>query len=431
MLEDFSASIGYDKRLYPYDIQGSIAHCRMLAKQGIISSEDGEKIASALEEILDEIESGEFVFSDALEDIHMNIEARLIEKIGDVGGRLHTARSRNDQVALDTRLYLRDEINAIIGLIGELRSVLLTESRKYPDLIMPGYTHLQRAQPVLFFNHLMAYHEMFKRDAERFADCLERVNVMPLGAGALAGTTFPIDREFVAGLLGFPAVTRNSLDSVSDRDYIIEFISASSILMMHLGRLSEELILWVTEEFGFVELADAFCTGSSIMPQKKNPDIPELVRGKTGRVFGNLVAILTVMKGLPLAYNRDMQEDKEPLFDTADTVKNSLSIFAAMMSCMKVKGERMFAAADGGYSTATEIADYLVRKGLPFRDAHEVVGRIVRYCVEKDIKRVSDLALDQFNQFSKLIEEDIYEHVDLVRSTMKKADLFKIDDPDN
>lgn len=428
LVEKFSASIGFDRRLYLYDIKGSIAHCRMLTKQRIISREDGEKIIAGLEDILREIESGKFEFSEALEDVHMNIERRLTEKIGDVGGKLHTARSRNDQVALDTRLYLRDKIEEIIGKIGDFQEVVIELCKKNADVVMPGYTHLQRAQPILFSNHMMAYHEMLERDAERYGDCLRRVNIMPLGAGALAGTTFPIDRGYVAELLDFPAVTKNSMDSVSDRDFVIEFCSVSAILMMHLSRLSEELILWSSEEFGFIEISDAFCTGSSIMPQKKNPDVPELVRGKTGRVYGNLMSILSMMKSLPLAYNRDMQEDKEPLFDTIDTVAMSLQIFTEMMGELKINRESMLLAADGGYSTATEIADYLVRKGLPFREAHEVVGRIVRYCIEKGIKRMGDLTLDEFRRFSNKIEEDIFMYVDLVRSTTSKSELFKLDD---
>ncbi|MBE9503812.1 MAG: argininosuccinate lyase [Proteobacteria bacterium] len=428
LLEKFSESISYDKRLYPYDIRGSIAHCKMLAKQEIIPQADSEKIIAGLEEILQEIESGQFQFSEALEDIHMNIEKRLIDKIGDVGGKLHTARSRNDQVALDTKLYLRDTIKDVINLLGQFRSAIAELAKNNSDVIMPGYTHLQRAQPVLFANHMMAYCDMLQRDSERFDDCLKRVNVLPLGAGALAGTTFPIDREYVAGLLDFPAITRNSLDTVSDRDFVIEFCSASSILMMHLSRLSEELILWSSDEFDFIEISDAFCTGSSIMPQKKNPDIPELTRGKTGRVYGNLIAILTVMKGLPLAYNRDMQEDKEPLFDTIDTVMISVQLFTEMMKNIEINKGKMFAAAGGGYSTATEVADYLVRKGLPFRDAHAVVGNIVKYCISKDIAQVGDLSLDEFRGFSDSIENDIYEYVDLVKSTINKSKLFKIDD---
>lgn len=428
LLERLSASVGFDKRLYLYDIKGSIAHCTMLAKQGIISEKDSQEIIKGLEEIRKQIDRGEFEFSDELEDIHMNIEKRLTDNIGEAGGRLHTARSRNDQVTLDTRLYLRDKTKEIIELIGEFQSVLIDLERKHPTAIMPGYTHLQRAQPILFSNHMMAYYEMLERDAERFSDCLKRINVMPLGAGALAGTTFPIDRKYVAKLLDFPSITKNSLDSVSDRDYVIEFTAAASILMMHFSRLSEELILWSSDEFGFIEIADAFCTGSSIMPQKKNPDIPELVRGKTGRVYGNLMSLLTLMKGLPLAYNRDMQEDKEPLFDTIDTITISLQIFTEMMKNVTIDEESMLLAAGGGYSNATEVADYLVKKGLPFREAHEVVGNIVKYCIQNDIKQIGDLKIEEFQQFCDMIEDDIYIHADLERSTMSKSDLFKIDD---
>jgi argininosuccinate lyase len=414
-VEEFTASIDFDKRMYRYDIQGSIAHARMLAKQGIISPDEAQTIMRGLESILADIEAGNFEFSVALEDIHMNIEARLIERIGAVGGKLHTARSRNDQVALDVRLYLRDEVKAVLGYLDALQESLLGQAEQNLNVIMPGYTHLQTAQPVLFAHHMLAYYEMFKRDAGRMADVLGRLNYLPLGAGALAGTTFPIDREFVAEQLGFAGVTRNSLDSVSDRDFALEFCAASSILMMHLSRLSEELVLWSSADFAFIELTDAFCTGSSIMPQKKNPDVPELVRGKTGRVYGNLMALLTLMKSLPLAYNKDMQEDKEPLFDTIDTVKGSLKIFADMIRDMRVRAENMRIAAARGFSTATDVADYVVRKGLPFRQAHEVVGKTVRYCIETG-KDIPELSLEEFRQFSPLIEADIYQFVTLEAS---------------
>jgi argininosuccinate lyase len=414
-VQEFTASIDFDKRMYRYDVQGSIAHCRMLAKQGIIAAEEAETIVAGLEGILADIEAGNFEFSVALEDIHMNIEARLIERIGPVGGKLHTARSRNDQVALDVRLYLRDELKAILAYLDQLQESLLAQAEQNLAVIMPGYTHLQTAQPVLFAHHMLAYYEMMKRDAGRMVDVAKRLNVLPLGAGALAGTTFPIDREFVAEQLGFDGVTRNSLDSVSDRDFAIEFCAAASILMMHLSRLSEELILWSSADFNFIELTDAFCTGSSIMPQKKNPDVPELVRGKTGRVYGNLISLLTLMKSLPLAYNKDMQEDKEPLFDSIDTVKGSLKIFADMIALMKVKAENMRIAAARGFSTATDVADYCVRKGLPFRQAHEVVGKTVRYCVENG-KDIPELSLEEFRRFSPLIENDIYDFVTLEAS---------------
>ncbi|MBE0598917.1 MAG: argininosuccinate lyase [Desulfuromonadales bacterium] len=411
-VEEFTASIGFDKRLYRYDIEGSIAHARMLAKQGIVSADEAEQIVAGLLSILTDIEAGNFEFKVALEDIHMNIEARLIERIGPVGGKLHTARSRNDQVALDIRLYLRDEIGEILAWLDRLQQALLTQAEANLDTVMPGYTHLQTAQPVLFAHHLLAYYEMFQRDAGRLADCQRRFNLSPLGAGALAGTTFPIDREFVAEQLGFAGVTRNSLDSVSDRDFALEFCSASAIVMIHLSRLAEELILWSSADFAFIDLSDAFCTGSSIMPQKKNPDVPELVRGKSGRVIGNLVALLTLMKSLPLAYNKDMQEDKEPLFDTIDTVKGSLKIFADMIAEMRVRQENMRRAAARGFSTATDVADYLVRQGIPFRQAHEIVGKTVRYCLEQG-KDIPELSLEEFRQFSAAIGDDIYQYVTL------------------
>jgi len=414
-VEEFTASIQFDQRLYRYDIQGSIAHCRMLAKQGIITAEEADTIVAGLGGILVEIERGEFEFSIAREDIHMNVEARLIEKVGPVGGKLHTARSRNDQVAVDVRLYLRDEVDAIRKALAALRKALLDQSEKNLEVIMPGYTHLQTAQPILFSHHMLAYVEMFSRDAGRLDDLRKRLNVLPLGAGALAGTTFPIDREWVAAQLGFDGVTRNSLDSVSDRDFAIEFCSFAALLMMHLSRLAEELVLWSSADFAFIDLSDGFCTGSSIMPQKKNPDVPELVRGKTGRVYGNLIALLTLMKALPLAYNKDMQEDKEPLFDTIDTVRGSLKVFAEMIAQMTVNAARMREAAARGFSTATDVADYLVRKGLPFRQAHEVVGKTVRYCVETG-KDIPELTLEEFRQFSKKIEADIFAAVTLEAS---------------
>ena len=414
-VEEFTASISFDQRMYHYDILGSITHARMLARQGIIPAAEADTIVQGLEEIRTEIEAGAFEFSVAREDIHMNIEARLIERIGAVGGKLHTARSRNDQVALDVRLYLRDEIDAIAGALIALQSALLDQAENNLDVIMPGYTHLQTAQPVLFAHHMLAYGEMLARDAGRLHDLRSRLNLLPLGAGALAGTTFAIDREWVAEQLGFAGVTRNSLDTVSDRDFALEFCSFASILMMHLSRLSEELILWSSADFAFVELSDSFCTGSSIMPQKKNPDVPELVRGKTGRTYGNLVSLLTLMKALPLAYNKDMQEDKEPLFDTIDTVRGSLKAFAGMIAEMKVNPVQMRIAAGRGFSTATDIADYLVRKGIPFRNAHEVVGKTVRFCVENG-KDIPDLTLEEFRQFSTAIDQDIFDYVTLEAS---------------
>ena len=392
-----------------------MAHARMLGRQGIISHEDVDKIVHGLKDILEQIERGSFDFSVALEDIHMNIEARLSQRIGEAGKRLHTGRSRNDQVALDLRLYLRDEVVTIITYLDLLVDALLDKAEQHIDVVMPGFTHLQSAQPILFAHHMMAYVEMFKRDKGRMEDCLQRINVLPLGAGALAGTTFPIDREYVAEQLDFPEVTRNSLDSVSDRDFALEFLADASILMMHLSRFSEELIIWSTSSFMFVELSDSFCTGSSIMPQKKNPDVPELVRGKTGRVYGNLMALLTVMKALPLAYNKDMQEDKEPIFDTIDTVKGSLKIFADMIREMKIRSDRMGAAAGSGFSTATDVADYLVRTGLPFRDAHEVVGKVVAYCVAHN-KELTELTQDEWRQFSQNLGDDIAEYITVMAS---------------
>lgn len=406
LVEEFNASISFDKRLYRHDIMGSIAHARMLAKVGIITKKEADKIVSGLKAIEKEIETGKFEFTSDLEDIHMAIEKRLIEKIGQIGGKLHTARSRNDQVALDVRLYLRDEIKELQNLIKSLQKTLANLAKKNLDCIMPGYTHLQRAQPILFSHHLLAYYEMLKRDNERLADCLVRMNVMPLGAGALAGSPYPLDRDFVAKELGFARPTDNSLDSVSDRDFCIEFCSTAAILMMHLSRFSEEMILWSSQEFGFIELSDAFSTGSSIMPQKKNPDVPELVRGKTGRVYGNLLSLLTTMKSLPLAYNKDMQEDKEELFDSIDTVKDCLAVFSPMLAAMKINKEKMLAATKGGFLTATDAADYLVKKGVPFRDSHHIIGRIVAYCI-KNKKALEDLNLKEWKGFSKKFNKDI------------------------
>lgn len=405
-VEAFTASISFDKRLYKYDIAGSIAHAKMLARVGIISKNESIKIVKGLGKIEKEIDQGSFTFSISLEDIHMNIEARLIEIIGDVGGKLHTARSRNDQVALDIRLYLRDEIQTILVKIEALIKALITIARENIDVIMPGYTHLQRAQPVLIAHHFLAYCEMLKRDRERLAECLVRVNVMPLGAGALAGTTFPIDRDYVAALLDFPKVTENSMDAVSDRDFCIEFCSVSSILMMHLSRLSEEMILWSSQEFGFIEMSDAFTTGSSIMPQKKNPDVPELIRGKTGRVYGNLINLLTLMKGLPLAYNKDMQEDKFPLFDTVDTLKACLSVLTPLVKEIRIDREAAKEATKKGFLAATDIADYLVGKGLSFRKAHEIVGKAVKLSLEKD-QDLEDLTLEEWRALSDKIDSDI------------------------
>jgi argininosuccinate lyase len=419
LVEHFTASITFDRRLYAYDIQGSIAHCRMLAKCGILTDAEADAIIHGLQEIMTEIERGEFVFDVRWEDIHMHIERRLIEKIGPVGGKLHTARSRNDQVALDVRLYLRDEIRIILHDIRQLQRTLIDLAERHLDVIMPGYTHLQRAQPIRLSHHLLAYDEMLERDHQRFTECLTRVNVLPLGAGALATTTYPIDRAYVAQLLGFPTVAENSLDAVSDRDFVIECCADASLLMMHLSRLGQEITLWCSAEFGFIELSDAFSTGSSIMPQKKNPDVAELVRGKTGRVYGHLQAMLTVMKGLPLAYNSDMQEDKEALFDVIDTVKACLRIVAPMMATLTLRSERMRSAAAEGFGTATDMADYLAAKGLPFRQAHDVVGRIVRHCLDRR-QTLEDLDLDELRTFSPLFESDVYEAIALDASVDRR-----------
>jgi argininosuccinate lyase len=382
----------------------------MLAKQRIIRARDGRKIVRGLQTIEREIDNGKFAFSPADEDIHMNIERRLTEMIGPAGGKLHTARSRNDQVALDMRLYLRDEVRIIIDGLRALQRELARAAKKYLDVIMPGYTHLQRAQPVLLSHHLLAYYDMFQRDCERLAGCLERINVLPLGSGALAGTTFPIDRAYVAKLLGFPRISKNSIDAVSDRDFLLEFVAAAAILFVHLSRLADELVLWSSQEFGFIELPDGYCTGSSMMPQKKNPDVPELIRGKTGRVFGHLQALLTIMKGLPLAYNRDLQEDKVPLFDTADTVKASVKIMAEMIGGVKVKRERMLSAAQDGFMNATDLADYLAERGTPFRAAHEVAGKVVQFCLAQG-KRIEDLTLAELKRFSNKIDKNVYDYL--------------------
>jgi len=409
-VEAFTASIDIDRRLYRHDIMGSIAHAKMLGKQRIISARDAAKIVRGLETIRREIDSGKFEFSSADEDIHMNIERRLSELIGAAGGKLHTARSRNDQVALDMRLYLRDEVTIIIESLRTLQATLAKAAKKYLDVIMPGYTHLQRAQPVLLSHHLLAYYDMFGRDRERFAAGLERINVLPLGSGAIAGTTFPIDRVYVAKLLGFPHISKNSIDAVSDRDFLLEFLAASSILFVHLSRLADEFVLWSSQEFAFVELPDGYCTGSSMMPQKKNPDVPELIRAKSGRVFGHLLALLTIMKGLPLAYNRDLQEDKLPLFDTADTVKASVRIIGEIVAGMKVQRERMLRAARDGYMNATDLADYLAERGMPFRAAHEVAGRVVQFSIAQG-KRIEELSMAELKRFSNKICNDVFNYL--------------------
>ncbi len=411
-VDDFNSSIRFDKRMYKQDIRGSIAHATMLGRQGIIPAEDSEKIVKGLKEIYTDIENDKVSFDIDAEDIHMNVEKLLTERIGDAGKRLHTGRSRNDQVALDIRMYLMDETEEIDEMLKHLLSVLISVAEENTDTIMPGYTHMQKAQPITFAHHVMAYFEMFKRDRERLADCEKRMNVMPLGSGAMAGTTYPLDRESVADMLGFAAVTQNSLDGVSDRDFAIELASTLSIIMMHLSRFCEELILWSSHEFSFVEMDDAFSTGSSIMPQKKNPDVAELIRGKTGRVYGHLIGLLTTMKGLPLAYNKDMQEDKEPIFDAVDTVKLCIPVFCDMIATMKVKKEQMLKGAKGGFTNATDLADYLVKKGMPFREAHGVVGRMVYYCVENE-KNLDDLSVEKMKEFSDIIEDDIYEAISM------------------
>ena len=406
-VERFTASVAFDRRLYHHDIEGSIAHASMLNKVGILSSEELEQIIQGLKEIKSEIENDKFQWSISLEDVHMNIEAALTSRIGDVGKKLHTGRSRNDQVATDIRLYVRDEIDQIAKLIIQLQTALLNLAEAEAETIMPGFTHLQTAQPISFGHHMMAWLEMLSRDYARLLDCRKRVNLSPLGAAALAGTTYPIDREYTAELLGFEKPTSNSLDSVSDRDFAIEIASFASILMTHLSRFSEELVLWTSAQFNFIDLPDRFCTGSSIMPQKKNPDVPELIRGKTGRVNGHLVSLLTLMKSQPLAYNKDNQEDKEPLFDLLDTVKDCVFAYSEMMPAVSCKKEVMYDAAKRGYATATDLADYLVNKGLAFRDAHEVVGKSVAFAIEKE-KDLSELSLQDLQSFSELIEEDVF-----------------------
>jgi len=406
-VERFTASVQFDKRLYHHDIQGSLAHAKMLATVGVLTKAELKQIEGGMAEIRSDIETGTFDWSITLEDVHMNIEARLTERIGITGKKLHTGRSRNDQVATDIRLYLRDEIDAIATELTRLQQGVLQVAEREADTIMPGFTHLQTAQPVTFGHHLLAWNEMLQRDHGRLLDCRERMNFSPLGAAALAGTTYPIDRAQTAKLLGFTAATENSLDSVSDRDFAIEFASFASILLMHLSRFSEELILWTSAQFNFIHLPDRFCTGSSIMPQKKNPDVPELVRGKSGRVFGHLMGLLTLMKSQPLAYNKDNQEDKEPLFDTIDTVKDCLKAYADMIPALQAKPEVMREAARRGFSTATDLADYLVRRGVAFRDAHEIVGKAVGYGV-KTGKDLADMSLDELQKFGPQIEKDVF-----------------------
>lgn len=410
-LERFNASLPFDRRLYAQDIQGSIAHCRMLAKQGILTDHEASMMTGALSETLAELASGDEALLSSYEDIHTLVEKKLVEKVGPLGEKLHTARSRNDQVALDTRMYVREAVQRVISLIRAMQEALLDLAEKHIEVIGPGYTHLQRAQPILLAHHLLAYHEMLKRDAQRYQDSMKRLNVLPLGSAALAGSTFTIDRDMVARELGFDAVSANSMDAVSDRDFVLEFLFASSVLMMHMSRLSEELILWSSREFGFVALPDALCTGSSIMPQKKNPDLPELVRGKTGRVYGHLMALLTTMKALPLAYNKDMQEDKEGLFDTVDTVEQCLVVMSRLLRGVTFDAKAMRKAAEQGYLVATDLADYLVGKGVTFRSAHEVVGRMVLHAMNQG-KELAELTLEEMRKFAQEIEEDVYQWLD-------------------
>jgi len=418
-VEAFTASVQFDQRMYRQDIAGSRAHAKMLNKITVLSDDDLAAILGGLDKVEQEISSGEFDWSIALEDVHMNIEARLTELVGDAGKRLHTGRSRNDQVATDIRLYLREQIDFINNEIGRLLEGVLAVAEREAASIMPGFTHLQVAQPVTFGHHVMAWHEMLKRDASRFADCQQRMNMSPLGAAALAGTSYPIDREFTASELGFSAPTQNSLDSVSDRDFAIEFCAAAAILLVHMSRMSEELVIWSSAQFDFIELPDRFCTGSSIMPQKKNPDVPELVRGKTGRINGNLISLLTLMKSQPLAYNKDNQEDKEPLFDTVDTVLACLRAFADMVPAIICKHGNMYKAAKQGFSTATDLADYLVRKNLPFRDAHEVVGKAVAMGISTG-KDLSELKLEELQLFSDKIESDVFDVLTLEGSVASR-----------
>ncbi len=420
LVYNFNASISFDKKLYAQDIRGSIAHVMMLAKQGILTDIEKEQIIDGLEGILSDVEKGKLKISDAYEDIHSFVEATLIARIGDAGKKLHTGRSRNDQVALDMKLYTRDEITQISHLLEELLRAILAIMEEHTETVMPGFTHLQKAQPITLAHHMGAYFEMFKRDHERMRDIYKRMNTCPLGSGALAGTTYPLDREYTAQLLGFDGPTLNSMDGVSDRDYLIELMSALSIVMMHLSRFSEEVILWNSNEYQFVEIDDAYSTGSSIMPQKKNPDIAELVRGKTGRVYGALTSLLTTMKGIPLAYNKDMQEDKEMCFDAMDTAKGCIALFTGMLRTMQFQTERMEKSARQGFTNATDAADYLVNHGVPFRDAHGIVGRLVLYCIEKNIG-LDDMTLEEYREISPVFEEDIFDAISLETCVNKRV----------
>ncbi|MGH7164685.1 MAG: argininosuccinate lyase [Nitrospiraceae bacterium] len=422
LVETFTASLGFDRRLYPYDIQGSIAHCKTLERAGVLSRREVGSMIRGLEEVKRELETGRFPFDPSDEDIHMAIERRLTELIGPVGGKLHTGRSRNDQVSLDLRLFLKEALGSLLAGLRRMQQAFVKQARAHLDVVMPGYTHLQRAQPVLFAHHLLAYVEMLERDRGRMRDARGRLDVLPLGAGALAGTNYPVDRMYTAKLLGFSGVTENSLDAVSDRDFAIEVLSALSILMMHLSRLSEELVLWSSQEFQFIELPDSFCTGSSMMPQKKNPDVPELVRGKTGRVYGHLLALLTTLKGLPLSYNRDLQEDKEALFDALDTAAACVEISAELVKGLTVHRAAMARAANSGYLLATELADYLVTKGVPFRKAHETAGRVVRACLDGG-RELRDLTLTDLRAFSDRFEKDALDAVTVEGALERKSQI--------
>lgn len=421
-VDSFQSSIQFDSRLYKQDIIGSIAHAKMLGAKGIIPLQDAHKIIQGLNEIWEDIEANKVSFKKEAEDIHMNIESLLIEKIGDSGRRLHTARSRNDQVALDIRFYLKDEIDIIISLLKDLCNMLISKAENYAELIIPGYTHLQKAQPITLGHHIMAYFQMFRRDMERFYDCFKRTDIMPLGSCALAGTTYDIDREMVAKELSFASISENSIDAVADRDFAIEFISCCAIVMMHMSRFCEEIIIWNSNEFGFIEMDDSMSTGSSIMPQKKNPDVAELIRGKTGRVYGDLITLLTVMKGLPMAYNKDMQEDKEAIFDASDTVKNCISVFIPMFDSIRYNEENIKKKLKEGYLNATDAADYLVKKGVPFRSAHEILGNLINYCIKSN-KSLEEIGIEEFKKFSSLFEDDIYEHINLWNCVKRRNTL--------
>lgn len=420
-VESFTSSLAYDRRLYPYDLAGSVVHARMLARQGIISPAEAEEICRGLQAIGEDLESGSFRFDESDEDIHMAIEKALTARIGKAGEKLHTGRSRNDQVALDVRLYLREQTEALLKLVGDLKKRLVETAKKEIEIVMPGYTHLQKAQPVLLAHYLLAFWEMFDRDEERLRDCRKRIDVMPLGSAALAGTSLSLDREYAAELLQFPRISRNSMDAVSDRDFIAEFIFAASLLMTHMSRFCEDLIIWSSQEFGYVEISDAFTTGSSIMPQKKNPDVAELIRGKTGRVYGHLIAILTILKGLPMTYNRDLQEDKEPLFDTVDTVTAAVAILTEMITRIVYLRPRMEAEAELGFTTATDLAEYLVEKGVPFREAHSIVGRIVAYCLDAG-KELAMITFEELKIFHAVFADDVLPRLKAARSVnMKKT----------